>query len=197
VLGRRRDIYTADRSKLSKREVCIISGVVVVSLCCANPFQRHYVANPAFPKEVSRPLSSPADASFASVLPEEYQNRYDELSSHGMQCIGEANWVGSRTGTPKEARQQAAKVGAHHVIHSQQYLNTTSSSVPITTPTQQTTYHSGGVYTSGGYASYGGYSTTYGTQTTYVPVIRHIFRIRSSFWIDRERTAEESEKQNP
>ena len=52
-----------------------------------------------------------------------------------------------------------------------EYKLQASGTIPITTPTTQTTYHSGNVNAyGGGYNSYGNYSgtsTTHGSQTTY------------------------------
>ena len=53
-----------------------------------------------------------------------------------------------------------------------------------TTPTTETTYHSGNVYGSSGSASYSGSSTTYGSETTYVPYTYTLYwySYKSSFY---------------
>lgn len=74
----------------------------------------------------------------------------------------------------KDAQRFAKKLQARYVIVRTNLASSSTASMPITTPTTQTSYTNGtaNAYGSGGYASgtYSGTTTTYGSQTSYIPI---------------------------
>ncbi len=93
----------------------------------------------------------------------------------GYVMIGYSSFNSGHSETDAGALAQGAKVQADLVVViSPQYTGSVTSTVPITTPTSQTSYTNGSAtaYGPGGSATAYGNSTTttYGTQTTYVPM---------------------------
>lgn len=77
-------------------------------------------------------------------------------------------------GKTSDAVRLAKKLKARFLIIRTNLTSSSTTSVPLTLPTTQTSYTSGtaNAYGSGGYASgtYSGTTTTYGTKTTYIPI---------------------------
>ena len=83
--------------------------------------------------------------------------------------LGEASFNGPYEDS-STAKSFAMSVGADILITSATYQGTRSGTMQMSTPDQQTTYHSGTVTgSSGGYGTFSGTSTTYGTKTTQIP----------------------------
>lgn len=96
-----------------------------------------------------------------------------EMARKGYGVLGYSSYNGPR-GSVQDAVAQGKQVGADIVmIFDPRYAGSTTSSIPITTPTTQTTYSSGTAtaYGPGGpVTAFGtGTSTTYGSTTNYVP----------------------------
>jgi hypothetical protein len=111
--------------------------------------------------------------------------------------LGESNFIAesSKIGN-EQALAYAKKIGATHIIIARQFNDNVSGDFQLTTPTQETTYHSGtignrsfsgnvdGVSFSGnvdGY-NYSGTSTTYGSKTTNIPYNFKRYRVRAKFY---------------
>ncbi len=87
--------------------------------------------------------------------------------------LGEASFNGPYEES-SNAKSFAMSIGADILITSAAYQGSRSGTMEISTPDQQTTYHSGTVTgSSGGYGNYSGTSTTYGTKTTQIPYTVH------------------------
>ena len=104
--------------------------------------------------------------------------------------IGYSSFTSGWRAKPKGALKQGKKVSADLVVViDPRYERTVSSSIPITTPTTSTTYHSGNAtaYGAGGtVTAYGsGTSTTYGSQTTYIPYSIDRYEYGAIYFIKR------------
>jgi len=90
-----------------------------------------------------------------------------------------------------QAIEQAKKVHAETVIVYSKYTHTLSGVTPVSSPTSETTHHSGLLTTDGSIGStpfsgstmFTGTSTTHGTQTTYVPYNIQRYDYFSTYWI--------------
>ena len=94
------------------------------------------------------------------------------MYENGYVPVGSSSFVGPAQAA-SGAITQAKKVGAEIVVLYSKYQSTATGAIPITTPTQQTSFTSGTVNAFGsagfGTGTYQGTTTTYGSQTTYVP----------------------------
>lgn len=101
-----------------------------------------------------------------------------EYAKRGYRAIGTASFNSGHTESETEALKQGKAVGADLVlVINPQYTGSVTSSVPLTTPTSQTSYTTGSAtaYGPGGTATaYGNATTTtYGSKTTYIPMTVH------------------------
>lgn len=96
----------------------------------------------------------------------------DAMWRKGFAPIGYTYFNASNTKT-KDGLKLAKKLKARFIVVGVQYTGTNAGSIPITTPTINTTYSNGSVSAngSGGYVAgnYSGTSTTYGSTTTNIP----------------------------
>ena len=103
---------------------------------------------------------------------------YDAYLRKGYVYIGSSSFTSGRAESESSAIQQGKNVGADLVlIINPKYLGSTTSVVPITTPTTSTSYSTGTAtaYGSGGIVNaYGsGTTTTFGSVTNMVPITVH------------------------
>lgn len=102
----------------------------------------------------------------------------DAYAKRGYIVLGTSFFNSGRPEPEENAISQARKVGADLVlILDPKYTGSTTTSVPLVTPTSSTTYSTGSAtaYGRGGsVTAYGsGTSTTYGTTTTFIPITAH------------------------
>ena len=165
-------------------------GLAIASLVlfgCANLYEKFYVDNLSKnPK--ARHLIIPSVGK-PEIVSGSNDKKLDNIRmfENGYMSIGYSSFHATRGASRDNLIEQAKKVGAAKVLFYKKYMSTESGSVPITVPTTQTTYHSGGVsaYGTGGsaYGSYSGTSTTYGTSTSHIPYTRHRYEYGASFWV--------------
>lgn len=96
----------------------------------------------------------------------------------GFTPIGYTSFTSGNDKT-KDAQRFAKKLQARYVIVRTDLESSRSASIPITTPTTQTSFTQGtaNAYGSGGHAfgTYSGTTTTYGSQTNFFPVVINRF----------------------
>lgn len=112
----------------------------------------------------------------------------DAYAKRGYVLIGSASFNSGKRQSEAGAIEQARKVGADLVvIMDPRYTGSTTSAMPITSPTSTTSYSSGTAtaYGPGGtVTAFGsGTTTTYGTKTTYVPFTVHRSDYGAGFFI--------------
>jgi len=123
------------------------------------------------------------------IMHSNWQNMENDnitMLENGYVRLGNSSWNGELA-HEYGALAKAKKVNASVVILYSKYTNTESGSLPLTTPSTQTstTNFSGNVYGSGGYGSYygTGTTTTYGSTTTYIPYNIRRFDQGATYWI--------------
>ena len=171
-----------------KKSFLLLALIATFQGCTSN-VEKFYQAN-LVPEEVLldlEMLEEPNEPQIIRLDRQAHTNMPDPagMKSNGYVVLGFSSFSGPAM-TDAEAKRFAKKIGATHVISSQTYRNTNSGSVPITTYTPNTTYHSGTVYSNYGTASYSG--TSYGTtaSTTHVPYSVNIYEVFASFWAKKK-----------
>jgi hypothetical protein len=114
----------------------------------------------------------------------------DAYVRHGYALIGYSSFNSGHRESDNSAESQGARVGADIVVViDPHYTGSLTTSVPLTTPTTQTSYTTGTAtaYGPGGTAMAYGNSTmtTYGTQTTYIPMTVHRFDYGALYFVKR------------
>jgi len=154
-------------------------GLVLLLSACASGYSQFYTpAQGATPETIAAGRAAPptgdpivertAPPSDAAKLLEAYAKR-------GYVLIGSSTFNSGRAESDSSAIEQGRKVGADLVLLlNPRYTGSTTTSVPLTTPTTTTSYSTGTAtaYGPGGTVNaYGsGTTTTYGQQTTYIPI---------------------------
>lgn len=108
----------------------------------------------------------------------------------GYFLIGRSSFSSDSTPNDDEAIEQAKRVGADLVVvFEPRYLGSSTTAIPLTTPTSSTTYSSGSATAygpRGAVSAYGtGTTTTYGTTTTMIPLTVHRSEYGAAFFIKR------------
>lgn len=140
---------------------------------CASGFQSFYrpVAPPQAVEQM-RVAPAPAEPLLQHGSPPVDQ-AISAAARQGYLVMGYSSFNGAH-GSDSAALAEGKRVGADLVlVFDPRYTGTRSGSIPLTTPTSQTTYYNGTAtaYGSGGsVTAYGsGTATTYGSRTTYIP----------------------------
>lgn len=106
-------------------------------------------------------------------LPGDWDATVLDMWRKGYAVIGVFTFNSSNSKT-SDAIKLAVKLKASHVVIGTELSSSQTTSIPITSPTAQTSYTNGNVAVSGsaGFASgnYSSTTTTYGSQTLYVPI---------------------------
>jgi len=157
--------------------------VLVVALLsgCASGYKQFYKpAQGASPEQIAArrvgpppamPIVERASLGDGAALLDSYAKR-------GFIMIGQSMFNSGRAESEDSAISQAQNVGADLVcILNPRYTGSTTSSIPITTPTRSTSYSTGTATAYGSglpITAYGSSTaTTYGTTTNYVPITVH------------------------
>lgn len=163
-----------------KRSFALVPAIVGAALLagCVNGYAKFYRSyNGATPQRISQiraapPARSPVLDHYAGDV----KTMFDRYESAGYMPIGYSSFNSGHNETDAEALTQAKKVGADLVVvMSPKYTGTTSTVLPLVTPTTSTSYTSGTAtaYGSNGQSAtaYGSATTTtYGSRTTYIPI---------------------------
>jgi hypothetical protein len=166
--------------------------VVLLSGCVSNGYRAFYHELPdAQDTLAQRVYPAPAEPKL-DRLAGQFQDVQAQYTRAGYVAIGYSSYNGP-TGREADALAQGKTVGADViVVMSPRFTETVSSSIPVTTPTSETTYTNSNatVYGSGGTANVYGNSTstTYGTSTTYIPVTTHRYNFEAVYLVKRKFT---------
>lgn len=144
---------------------------------CASGYSQFYTRVPGATPEViaaTRAGAAPAQPRLERT-DQSPQTVNEAYSRHGYAAIGYSSFTSGHNESEASAVKQAAAVGADLVVVlSPKYAGSVTTSIPMTTPTSQTSYTSGSAtaYGSGGSVTAYGNSTTttYGSKTTYIPM---------------------------
>jgi hypothetical protein len=165
---------------MSKKIIRLLVAVAAsVSIAgCASGYKKFYIPSPgATPEAISA-----TRASAAPLMPAVERSAFGDTdqvlaryAKRGYLVIGESSFNSGERVSEDEAIKQGQAVGADLVlVFIPQYTGSVTSSVPITTPTTNTSYTTANAtaYGPGGAVSaYGNATTTtYGSSTTYIPM---------------------------
>jgi PDZ domain len=146
--------------------------------CASNGYRQFYTEVPgATPEKVAarRAAPPPPTPEFVRLAGPFDDNAQRPFLRKGYEIVGYSSFTSGRQPDEDDALDQGKKVGADLVVLlAPHYVGSVTTSIPLTTPTVNTSYTNGTatVYGSGGSAvAYGNATTTtYGTNTTYVPM---------------------------
>jgi hypothetical protein len=160
--------------------LCLLGAAVG---CTRDPLKKFYVANAAgdvFALGTATPHEGEPRLIYGDFTIKPALTLFED----GYALIGEANfWCSSNLVSDKSILNKAKKLRAEIVLVSSRHRETVNGSMPITTPTNTTTYNNGNFSGTRGYlGSYSGTSRTYGTQTTYIPYTIIYMDYQISFW---------------
>jgi len=144
--------------------ICFLSA-------CANPYSSYYSGTP---NARTLPNYSSSNGVLQIYTTNNFEQDINLMNSKGYVVIGQASFIAnSNQVTERQLRLQAEKVGASVVIISVKDAGTVTGAVPISVPSNSTSYTTGSAtaYGAGGVANaYGNATTTtYGTQTMMMP----------------------------
>ena len=160
-----------------KGRIASAAAMTAVLAGCVNP----YVNNFQYAPGVTPAIVVEDRAGPPPVIPEviEGTNPASDLPSQeadGYMPIGYADFSAAPGFVPRDgAIKEGEAIGADRVLVYSRYQGTVNTAIPITTPTQQTTFYNS---TATAYGSNGGYATasgtgaatTYGSQTQFLPM---------------------------
>ncbi len=158
---------------------------------CVNGYSKFYTAVPGATPDVIAKLriATPPEVPLVehSATFSDIEQRFGRL---GYSPIGYSSFNSGSKESDKDAIEQGKNIGADLVvIINPSYTGTTTSQVPITTPTASTSYSSGSAtaYGAGGAVTAYGNSTTttYGTNTTYVPMTTNRYDYGAAYLVKR------------
>ena len=176
----------------------IISLILSFSGCVTtNPYSNFFQPNgDSLPDDLDTKSISDVIIVNGSYDDIEFEKKASELRK-GKIFLGRAYFYAeSTTGGDENAKRHAKKIGASHVLIARKFKNTNEGNLQLTTPTQETTFHSGtvgsrefsgnieGANFSGSIDgfNYSGTSTTYGTKTTNIPYKFDVYEVKAKFF---------------
>lgn len=159
---------------------CMVLAIITLlsAAGCTNGYRQFYTPAPGTTPETisSNRASAPPLIPAVERAPFGPTDRlFAEYEKRGYLVIGESSFNSGESESDEHALKQGQAVGADLVlIFVPQYTGSVTSSVPITTPTTNTSYTTANAtaYGPGGPVSaYGNATTTtYGSSTTYIPL---------------------------
>lgn len=169
--------------------IAILLCVTLLGGCASNGYREFYHELPGAQDALANRANPPPEEPKIDRLAGRFQDVASQYLRAGYVPIGYSSYNGP-SGDEDEALDQGQEVGADIVVlMSPRFTETVRSSIPIVTPTSQTTYTNSNatVYGSGGSANIYGNSTstTYGTRTTYVPVTTQRFDFEAVYLVKR------------
>ena len=159
-----------------KVRIALLGLLAAMLVGCVNPYVNNFHYAPGItPTMVAAERVGPPPA-VPQVI--EGSNPSTDLTSQeadGYMPFGYADFSAAPGFVPRDgAIKQGEAIGADRILVYSRYQGTVTTTIPITTPTQQTTFYNG---TATAYGSVGmatangsGTATTYGSQTNIVPL---------------------------
>ena len=135
-------------------------AIIAMLAACTNPYERFYTQEKNHHELLPTTQNEVCSISSGNDPIKDIREMY----SQGYALIGRSSFIGASTDSA-QALEQASKVGAKRILIYRKYQNTENGSMPITVPSNTTSYHNGSI----GNYGYSGVTTTYGTETTYIP----------------------------
>lgn len=167
----------------------IIGSIIALSFFSGCMMQNPYKQFFSKAMDSGIPLQdSVNNPSISVVNRSEFLSQKEYLRKQGFVLLGDSEFSAGEVLTRNDqAIAHAKNIGASHILIARSYEGTRSGNLSLTTPTQNTTYHSGNVNlygTDGSFntGSYYGSSTTYGTQTTNIPYSVTRYNVLASFF---------------
>lgn len=185
--------------------------VFASALCaCASGYKQFYVpADGATPEAIAALRTGPAPA--MPAIERSAPGNPDEIivayARRGFVMIGHSSFNSGQNESESSALDQGKTVGADLVlVINPQYTGSVTTSVPLTTPTNNTAYTSGTATAygpAGTVTAYGSATTTvHGTTTTYIPMTVHRSDYTAVFFVKQRfnlgafvRNLEDAERQ--
>lgn len=168
---------------------CLLFGQVAL----ADGYEKFYTPNPnATPAQVAKIRVNPApETPQLAQFSDSPQAIIEAYVRQGYFPIGYSNFTSGWAAKSKNAVKQGKRVGADLVVVVNPTLTSSvTTAFPLTTPTTQTTYHTGQAtaYGPGGTVNaYGsGTSTTYGSKTTYIPYTVNRYEYGAIYFVKRK-----------
>ena len=153
---------------------------------CANPYQTFYSASYGkpylYPEDI---IPYEGEPNLIRLPRDEMTDFAQIMTEDGFIFLGYSSFTAPDVSISKLS-DHAKYIKAHTAAYSIEYVSSTSTSIPVTTPSTQVTSHSGSLYSSNNYGSYYGSSTTYGTTTTYIPITSHRYSYEAWYWAKRK-----------
>lgn len=142
----------------------LVLFLVIIIQSCTSGHQKYYtqISPTKYP-----PTESVMNFSYLNVNLNEIYN----LLFSDFLIIGSSNFIGSYD-SPESSESFAKSIGTDVFLASLQFGGTTTSLIPLMTPTTNTTYISG--YS--GASSFNGKITSFGTRTTAIPIVTVNFK---------------------
>jgi len=173
----------------------LAAGTFVLS-SCVNPYATRFQYAPGItPTAVAEHRAGPPSTSPELIQGSNPSSDVQAQEADGYMPIGYADFSAAPGFVPSDgAAKQGIAVGADRVLVYSNYEGTVTTAIPITTPTQSTTFYSGNAtaYGSNGTSTtaYGtGSATTYGSQTQLMPLTIErdhylaVYFIRAKVWL--------------
>lgn len=154
--------------------IVALSAIALAS--CVNPYAGNFRYAPGVTSDTVAERRAAAPTGNPEII--DGANPQSDLlaqESDGYMPIGYADFSAAPGFVPRDgAVKQGVQIGADRILVYSQYQGTVNTAIPITTPTQQTTYYNGTAtaFGSGGSTTaFGsGTATTVGTQTQFMPL---------------------------
>jgi hypothetical protein len=144
--------------------------VLIASPAYATDWEKFYTAVPGGSLE---PIASPSPPVVEAIGSSDIRRIEADAYINGFAVIGYSSFNSSNANT-KDAVRLATKLKAARVLIGTNLTSSETASIPITTPTYNTSTTSGSVNASGtggtAYGTYNGTTTTTGSVTNYIPI---------------------------
>jgi len=157
-----------------------IAASIALSACASGYAEFYKPVAGATPERIASMRAAPPGEPIVDRVspPADTGALVDAYAKRGYVLIGTSSFNSGSQESESGAIEQARKVGADLVvILNPRYTGSTTTAMPMTTPTTTTSYSTGTAtaYGAGGtVTAYGsGTTTTYGTKTTYIPLTVH------------------------
>lgn len=170
-------------NNLTTKKAVMAIGAAFMLASCASGYSKFYQPAPGVTPEVvaalrAEPPTGQPIVEHAAPPGSDATGLINAYAKRGYSIIGSSSFNSGRAESEDAAIQQGRAVAADLVlILNPRYTGSTTSAMPITTPTTTTSYSTGSAtaYGAGGVVNaFGsGMTTTYGSTTTMVPVTVH------------------------